>query len=77
MNSRALNRAWVTMWKYARLTIPNPMEAIIIPSCLRVDRAIIFFMSHSVMALNPAIVVVDTAISSRVWLNQVVDLRNG
>lgn len=42
--------------------MPSPMVAIIIiPNCLSVDRAIIFFMSHSVMALNPAIVVVDTA----------------
>lgn len=54
------------MWKYARLTMPSPIAAIIIPSCLNVDSAIIFFMSHSVMALSPAIVVVDTAINSSV-----------
>jgi hypothetical protein len=39
----------------------NPIAAIIIPNCLSVDRAIIFFMSHSVVALNPAIRVVETA----------------
>lgn len=54
----------MTIWKYAKFTIPNPIDAIIIPSCLNVDSAIIFFISHSVIALNPAIVVVDTAISS-------------
>lgn len=42
----------------------NPIAAIIIPNCLRVDKAIIFFMSHSVVALNPAIRVVETATNS-------------
>lgn len=31
---------------------------IITPSCLRVDKAIIFFISHSAMALAPAISIV-------------------
>lgn len=57
--------------------MPRPIAAIIIPSCLSVDRAIIFFISHSVIALSPAMVVVQTAIRSNSWLNQVVDLRNG
>lgn len=77
INSSALNMAWITMWKKARLTMPRPIAAIIIPSCLKVDRAIIFFMSHSVIALRPAIVVVDTATSRRNWLNRASVLRNG
>jgi hypothetical protein len=32
INSKALNRACVTMWKYARLGAFNPMLVIIIPS---------------------------------------------
>jgi len=40
----------------------SPILVIIIPNWLRVDRAIIFFMSHSVVALRPAINMVDTAI---------------
>lgn len=46
------------------------MDVIIIPSWLSVDKAIIFFISHSVMALSPAIVVVVTATSNSIWLNQ-------
>lgn len=49
------------MWKNARLGILNPSLVIIIPSCLSVDRAIIFFASHSVVALIPAINIVETA----------------
>lgn len=47
------------------------------PSCLRVDKAIIFFMSHSVVALIPAISMVDTARNSRILLNRGIDDRNG
>jgi hypothetical protein len=54
----------------------NPILVIIIPSCLSVDRAIIFFMSHSDVALKPAINIVQTAINrmielkyGRVWRN--------
>jgi hypothetical protein len=68
-NSRALNRAWVTIWKNAKLGILRPSLVIIIPSWLSVDRAIIFFMSHSVMALSPAISIVVTAISNKIMLN--------
>jgi len=45
------------------------MAAIIIPSCLKVDSAIIFFMSHSVVALRPAIRVVDTAVNNSIGVN--------
>jgi len=40
-----------------------------IPSWLRVDRAIIFLKSHSVVALNPAISIVIEAEISRIELN--------
>jgi hypothetical protein len=53
------------------------MAAIIIPSCLSVDKAIIFFMSHSVVALSPAIKVVDTATNSNSGENhQEVDMKS-
>lgn len=48
-----------------------PRPAIIIPSWLSVDSAIIFFMSHSVVALNPAISIVEVAINKR------PELKNG
>lgn len=38
---------------------------IITPSCLRVDRAMIFFRSHSTMAAIPAISIVREAIRRR------------
>lgn len=41
--------------------MPSPSLVIITPSCLRVDNAIIFFMSHSVVALIPAINIVEIA----------------
>jgi hypothetical protein len=47
------------------------MLVIIIPSWLRVDKAIIFFISHSVVALRPAINMVDTAI------NKIMVLKRG
>ena len=47
------------------------------PSCLRVDRAMIFFISHSVVALSPAISVVNVAKMRRVEENIVDWLREG
>lgn len=38
---------------------------IITPSCLRVDKAIIFFMSISVIAIIPAISIVTEAVRRR------------
>jgi hypothetical protein len=61
----------VTIWKNARLGALRPILVIIIPSWLNVDRAIIFFISHSEVALNPAINMVDTAI------NRIVELKYG
>jgi len=57
------------MWKYAKFGMLSPILVIIIPSWLKVDRAIIFFISHSVVALNPAINMVETAI------NKIVELK--
>ena len=50
---------------------------IITPSWLRVERAIIFFISHSVIALIPAIRVVRTAIIRREELKRSEDERKG
>lgn len=70
MKSSALNRAWVTMWKNARFGMFIPILIIIRPSCLRVDRAMIFFMSHSVVALRPAINIVVVPIIKISELNK-------
>lgn len=65
------------MWKNAKWTIFSPIAAIIMPSCLRVDRAMIFFISHSVVALKPAIKVVETAVNSRRGENHhAVDIKS-
>lgn len=71
MKRRALKIAWVNIWKYAKLGIFRPILVIIIPSWLNVDRAIIFFMSHSDVALRPAINIVHTAI------NKMIELKYG
>lgn len=54
----------------ARLTI-------ITPNCLKVERAIIFFMSHSVMADRPAISVVKTAKINKAGANRLERDKNG
>jgi hypothetical protein len=69
INRRALNRACVTMWKNVNIGRFRARLVIIIPNWLSVDRAIIFFMSHSDRALIPAINMVVVEISSRVQLN--------
>jgi len=70
INSNALNIAWVIMWKNAKLGRFSPNLIIINPNWLSVDRAIIFFISHSVKALNPAISMVHVAIISSKVLNK-------
>lgn len=55
----------------------NPKLVIIIPNWLRVDKAIIFFASHSVVALSPAINIVETAITKINVLNILSVCRNG
>lgn len=61
--------AWVTRWKNARFGRFSLILAIITPSCLRVERAIIFFRSVSTIALIPAMNIVMVEIMRRVKLN--------
>ena len=51
----ALNKAWTIRWKKAIAGWFSPKVIIIIPSWLRVERAIIFFRSVSVQAERLAI----------------------
>jgi len=46
------------MWKNAKFGIFTPKHTTIKPNCLNVDKAIIFFVSFSYIALIPAIKVV-------------------
>lgn len=55
----------------------SPSLVTIIPNCLRVDRAIIFFISHSVIAENLAINIVETPINRAILLNPFSWCRNG
>lgn len=73
INRRALNIAWVTMWKKAILGMFNPILIIINPNWLSVDSAIIFFISHSVVALSPAINMVIVLITRMVVLNRGIE----
>lgn len=70
MNRRALNKAWVIKWNRARSWRPSPRAAIITPSWLNVDRAMIFLRSVSIVAAIPAINIVMVAINRRSELNQ-------
>lgn len=69
MKRRALNRAWVIRWKNVIRGRPIARVAIITPNWLRVERAIIFLRSHSVMAAIPAINIVIDAAYRRVGWN--------
>jgi len=75
INRRALNSAWVTKWKNAISGIPSPKVNIIRATWLNVDRAIIFFMSHSAIALALAINMVIVATTIRVVLIGVEFIR--
>lgn len=77
MKRRALNMAWVMRWNRARFGRFRPRLAIITPSCLKVDRAMIFFMSDSSMADKPAINMVRDAIRSMNGLKRGVRDRVG
>jgi hypothetical protein len=61
------------MWKNANHGMFAPKLNIIIPNWLKVDRAMIFLKSHSMVALKPAINVVEVAIISRVEVNIGID----
>lgn len=58
-----LNRAWEIKWKYAILIEFNEIANIIIAIWLRVDKAMIFFISCSHIAVNLAYIVVNVAIN--------------
>ena len=45
MNNVALNMACVSKWTKQNVTMFNLREVIIRPSCLKVDKATVFFMS--------------------------------
>ena len=77
INKSALNRACVIKWNAVNKGRAKPRLAIITPNWLKVDRAIIFFKSHSVIADRPAISIVKHAIKSRVELNHGARERNG
>ena len=47
---------------------PIPKVSIIMPSCLKVDKAIIFFMSISIIAVIPAIIIVIIPINNNIYL---------
>lgn len=72
-----MNNACVTIWKNARFGIFSPILIIISPNCLKVDRAMIFFISHSVVALSPAINIVEVLMIKSIVLNRGVECRNG
>lgn len=76
-NNKALNKACVIRWKKARVGSPRPRLAIITPSCLSVERAIIFFKSHSTMADMPAINIVAEEITKMEGLNHQIDVKKG
>lgn len=76
-NKRALNIAWVSKWNRASVWRPRPRLVIITPSCLKVERAIIFFRSVSAVALIPAMSMVILASISVSGQNQGVLERKG
>lgn len=69
INRRALNKACVIRWKNVKVGRPMAKVAIITPSWLRVDKAIIFFISHSTAAAKPAISMVIEAAYRRIGWN--------
>ena len=64
-------------WKKARNGAPIASLIIITLSWLKVDKAIIFFISHSVIALRPAIRAVKEARIRRTLLNIICEDKNG
>jgi hypothetical protein len=68
IKSKALNSACVIKWKKAISGIFILRVNIIKATCLRVDNAIIFFISHSAIALNLAINIVRHEIIIKILL---------
>ena len=54
-------------WKKASWGIFIASLYIIVPNCLKVDKAITFFISHSAMAERPATQDVKAAVKSRIY----------
>jgi len=64
--------AWVLVWSNVRYFIIIEVVIIIIPNCDRVDIATIFFISFSLVAVSPAIMVVITAIAMIVFFTKFI-----
>ena len=77
INKRALNKACVIKWNRAKLGRLSPRLAIITPSWLSVERAIIFFISDSIIAAIPAMNMVRLAVRRRRELKNFKDERAG
>lgn len=77
-----LNRAWMIRWVKARISEFIEIANIIIAICLRVDNAIIFFMSCSQLADILEYIAVDLEINSKIvivkgWgMDRVRNIRN-
>ena len=54
-----MKKACEIKWKKDKTGLPIPKIVIIIPNCLRVDKAITFFMSISTIAVIPAMIIVN------------------
>ncbi len=55
INKDALKSAWQTRWKKQKKNKPLPNEKTMKPNWLNVEKAINFFISHSKIAIKPAI----------------------
>ena len=74
MNNIALKYAWLMRWNQDKEIKPNARVKTITPSWLRVDNAITFFISSSIVAERPAInmVILATTIitnNNMLWFN--------
>lgn len=64
-NINALNIAWVTRWKKVKAAKLKARLIIMTPSCLKVESAIIFFISFSISADILAIKIVSAETISK------------
>lgn len=64
-NNKALNKACLTIWKKQQYIWLKEIINIIIPNCLKVDIATIFFKSVSTQAIIPAEKEVNTEINRK------------
>lgn len=68
-NNKALNKAWIIKWKNASSYSSKAIANIIIPNCLSVESAIIFFKSYSKLATSPDINMVIVEINKSTVLS--------